>query len=195
MTRYLFPFLLALPFSQLLAQKTSFEDRLKNYETKMEDVSFLIGDWADHSFTYDPKSETWVDFQAKKGGKTVVRNTKITTLERVRGQAWSIAGKLNLEGFLSYDVWQGTYRLVLVNDYLGLIDVYEGDFEGNKLVLSNRGPGTYYTRNEKKMFVRMDFEKTEKGWSLSLLSSSEKEPTWRAGFKANFFPKGAEPTN
>lgn len=46
--------------------------------------------------------------------------------------------------YYSYDQYRKTYRVAVMDDTWGIMDIYEGNIEGDKLVLTNLKSGTFF---------------------------------------------------
>ncbi|MBO6503472.1 MAG: DUF1579 family protein [Kordiimonadaceae bacterium] len=54
----------------------------------------------------------------------------------------------HLETIFGYDQYRDVYRLIAIDDYWGIVDLYEGTIEDNKLVVTNLKSGTFFPINE-----------------------------------------------
>ena len=79
--------------------------------------------------------------------------TKATIVPIVKGRMLRENGEYSIPGrwfepetIFSYDPFRHLYRIVTLDETMGLLDVYEGTFEGAHLVLTNERAQTWFVR-------------------------------------------------
>jgi Protein of unknown function (DUF1579) len=106
---------------------------------EMQKLSPLTGSWRGDLETYRPKLQRWdrgdsvtLAFVPKFGGRYLETEFVVTM-----GSAGYIA---NIA--FSYDQFRKEYRAFFREDVFGLLDIFEGQFDGDTLYVDNRQTGT-----------------------------------------------------
>ena len=95
------------------------------------------------------------------------------------------ADGFNMETYLTFDQYRGVYRKVAIDDSWGIMDTYEGNFKGSRLVLTNLKSGTSFpVGNNKWRFFRLNIEMPTAGRRSMLIEASDDSgETWTPAFK------------
>ena len=145
---------LSLFSSNLFAQ----EDVEKVPLEKMAKFESLLGDWNTTNYFYE--DDDWkqvatshVKYFKKLKGKLV--SEEITNVKP--------EGGFVVESFISYDQYRNVYRLAAVDDTFGLMDIYEGNFENDKLFrVTNLRAGTNFpTSDGGELYFRLTFKEID----------------------------------
>lgn len=138
----------------------------------LQRIRFIAGSWAVTRYSRD------------RDGAWTANETQIMTVEPSMNDLY-LDATFAAPGFayrmvFSYDAVMETYRVVSRDDQSGLIDVYQGNFtpEG-VLVLTNLESGTHYKSGGLKIHNRMTFTPTAEGWTVSIDGSADEGATWR----------------
>lgn len=98
-----------------------------------------------------------------------------------------LVGDTRLDGYgyvltLGYDLFQKVYRLSVVDDVTGLVDVFVGGFdESGVLALANVAPGTHYRAGADVVHTRLTLRPgPEDRWQWEVADSRDAGRTWRA---------------
>jgi hypothetical protein len=86
----------------------------------------------------------------------------------------------NMMQLASYDQYRETYRLVVIDDTWGLMDVYEGQIDAeNRLTIDNLNSATFFP-GQKKAWVafRLSIELTKCSRATHIDASIDKGKTW-----------------
>jgi hypothetical protein len=168
-----------LAFSLLLfADHAVAQDRLKRF----------IGSFAATLEQRRPTSDEWTAEPMPVDGQWIVA-----------GHYAEVRGSFRLHGFdrpielvfvFSFDPFQKEYRAAVLDDYAGLLDVFEQE-EANPLTLSNVGHGTYFSGSGgQRGFSRMviDFLDAETT-RLEFASSVDRGKSWRTYARLTLRPR------
>lgn len=95
--------------------------------------------------------------------------------------------RMHIECWRSYDNFQKLYRAVCLDDAMALMDVYEGGWQDQKLVLSNVGPNTFFLtgpQGDVKINSRQTLHSfTQDGFRVDWEATADGGKTWSpAGF-------------
>lgn len=170
--------------SKAREERAAFERAL---EAGLARLAFLEGSWTAEQATPDGKGG-W-----KTTGSSAVDVTKILGGKAFRVEAES-AGFLYLL-HLTFDAEQGEFRISAIDDKSGLLDVYEGSFDGDgALVVSNVASGTGYTYLGVHYSNRLRFEaRAGGGWQWLVDVSADRGATWRPQLRAVLTEAGPRP--
>lgn len=155
MSRIIFAFLFALVIAPAaLAQSRGAEFDPAN----LDRLAFMLG-------TFEVTSE-----ESNPQGEWAPRPTHRITMERDLYDAIMVENRRLPEGddgistmtVFGYDPFREEYRVVVNGSFLGLVDVFEGTFDGGRLVLDNVSSGTsYHAPNGAVYNYQLWFEDTE----------------------------------
>lgn len=112
---------------------------LVGVSAEMERLSPMEGTWKVDAELYRPKLQRWdkgesfTAFFAKRYGGHYIE-TELVPLSGTQGYVAHIA--------FSYDKFRREYRAFFRENIFGLLDIFEGNFEGDTLLVSNRETGT-----------------------------------------------------
>lgn len=113
----------------------------------MSRLSYMIGEW--EVVSIDQHEE--VQYRASStirptlDGRALAEKTTATW----DGKQWEV------QIYRAYDRFQEQYRMAILDNYTGLLDIYEGRFDGALLHQSNLDSGTYVQTEEgQKLFFR-----------------------------------------
>lgn len=130
---------LLLISSSVSAEVERPKDSQKPY-AMMQKLAPLVGTWSmvrertmDGGKTWETYPATTIQVQYKQ--KSLMLEEAAVTLEN-NGFHMSI--------YISYDQYQQVYRQAAMEDYWGLMDISEGQLDGNTLVFTNTKSRTYY---------------------------------------------------
>jgi hypothetical protein len=150
-------------------------------------LAFLEGSWRAEQATPDGKGG-W-----KATGTSDVVVTKILGGKALQIEAASAGFNYLLH--LTFDAEQSEFRVSAIDDQSGLLDVYEGAFDGGgALVVSNVAAGTGYTYLGVHYSNRLRFQpRAESGWEWLVEASSDRGATWRPQLRVLLARAGARP--
>lgn len=117
--------------------------------TEMKALSMLKGDWEiDLFYPLDPKSET-AQWKAWSKSQSNIESVFDESYFLETSMGFPIYGghegysRWEYKATFSYDRFRNIYRVSYIDNILGLLDVYEGVFEGDTLVLTNFNTNTF----------------------------------------------------
>lgn len=80
----------------------------------------------------------------------------------------------------SYDIFQKRFRMSCLDNDMGLMDIYEGSFEGDRLVLSNVGSQTSYNVSAGPVYSRNILQiLSADSFQVDWESSTDGGKTWK----------------
>ncbi len=96
----------------------------------------------------------------------------------------------------SWDSFRGRYRMACIDSLTGLLDIYDGVFENDRLVMTNLSTGTYAETNGTRMYGRQTVEEISKDsflvtWEFSLDNGS----TWQRYGQLQYRRQGTMPAD
>ncbi len=116
---------------------------------ELNKLEFLKGDWEITEFwtaekdsvnpAWKPMGKSSSTFEPIYSGTFILESSPGFPIIPVHEgfSAWEYTS------FYSYDRFQKKYRCIVSDNILGLSDIYEGNFEGNDLILSNHTTSTF----------------------------------------------------
>ena len=119
----------------------------------LERVSGAAGDWRMVKFEWDKQRNDWATTPAELDAG------KISFRRMDHGKAFRVAmqsTQYSIEGYLSFDVWTDRFALVSIDNQIGQIDVQQGVFVGERLVLDNLKADTIYKRRSLPINTRLE---------------------------------------
>jgi len=164
----------------LASDPDPYEVAAKQNADALAKLDYMKGAWEATTTYLDPEAKEWKVLPPEPGTDPTVR---VTDDDRVSALSISIPGKTAYYGTLSYDVFQGTYRIAFIDDTVGLLDIFEGGFEGSKLTLTNLSAGTFFLQGDQKMFSRLQLLPQGDGWVLTADLTADQGKTWQPAFK------------
>lgn len=159
---------------------------LAKYKQAMAKLDFLVGEWQPEATAFNPATGQW---EAKELKSKYGSSVRVSSMEMTRGLYITIPGETQYMGALSYDVFQDSFRMVLNDSAMGLLDVYEGQFKNGALVMTNLKSGTFFTNQGQKLHGRLKFKPAAgSGWSLVVEMSADQGQNWFEAYRLNTTP-------
>jgi hypothetical protein len=148
----------------------------------MERLRFLIGEWDIQPYLRSEDGE-WV---ASPPNQTTITALYDGAFLQEHVAIWFGDRTYNMFIIWSYDKFRQVFRMVSGDDVDGLILVYEGNFEGDTLVVSNVKSGTSTVDpNGNEHFYRLLSTKTsEDSFTDELQLSSDGGKSWLSFYRA-----------
>lgn len=92
-----------------------------------------------------------------------------------------------LETDLTYDQYRNVYRKAVIDDTWGIMDVYEGTMEGDKLVMTNLKSGTTFPMGEGvERAFRLTIEIAQPKRLMIIDASDDGGKTWMPAYKLTY---------
>lgn len=182
---------LALPLAAPMAAeptqsppvKTAGIAEMTGLTSEMERLSVLEGSWRVSVEQYRPKRDEWQSGETftARFVRTIDNHFLETQLVVPQGSFGYVTDIM-----FSWDRFRMEYRAVIRENLVGLIDVFEGTFEGGTLALDNRETGTAGPNlNGAIEPNRLRLEIVDKG-SLILHIDVWRDDQWRQGTRYRF---------
>lgn len=93
----------------------------------------------------------------------------------------------HVETIIGYDQYREVYRLVAVDDTWGLVDLYEGNLEGNKVVVTNLKSGTFFPVGENRWRgFRITVELGSLERTMTVEKTDDNGVSWQPNFKIHY---------
>ena len=97
----------------------------------------------------------------------------------------TVDGGFSIEHHITYDQYRDVYRAVALDDTWGVMDVYEGRLEGDRLVLDNLRAETFFpSGNGDLLAYRLTFTIGADERSLFVDSSADRGESWSPAFRS-----------
>ncbi|WP_417460852.1 DUF1579 family protein [Kordiimonas sp.] len=149
----------------------------------MQKLAPLAGEWS------------MVNEYSPDGGKTWSKAPAAVVSVEFRLKGMLLAEKpddLDTPGFkletdLSYDQYRDVYRKAVVDDTWGIMDVYEGTLEGDKLVMTNLKSGTTFPMgNGVERAFRLTIKIATPKRMMTIDASDDGGTTWMPAYKLTY---------
>jgi hypothetical protein len=86
---------------------------------------------------------------------------------------------MTLRVTFSYDQFRQLYRVTVLDDMTGLMDIYEGDFiNDNVLSVTNLRSETFYPNGEQPIYFKLEWNISGDAPTFDVLASSDVGKTW-----------------
>jgi hypothetical protein len=112
----------------------------------MQKLNPLLGEWEIISEFTPDAGKTW-QAMPKKTIAVSLEHKDLVLSEIPTGGA---PGGFEMMNFITYDQYRKVYRKAAMDDTWGIMDLYEGNFEGSELVVTNLKSGTFFPMPEGK---------------------------------------------
>lgn len=141
---------------------------------ELDPIARLVGAWELHVEQFRPGSEDWI---------VVPSDTSLVWLEmdgryvrqrlvlRPPGQR-----PLTTDFLFSFDPWERRYRVAVLDDLFGLLDVFEGTWEGGTLRVDNVESRTFFS--DQGIASRFDLDLEEDRIHVRQWISYDEGATW-----------------
>ena len=98
----------------------------------------------------------------------------------------------HMHTFITYDQYRKVYRKAALDDVWGIFDLYQGEIEGDKLVIDNLDAGTFFPIDENTWRgFRLTMElKPDRRW-MWIDKTDDNGETWQPAFKSEYVKTGA----
>ena len=150
----------------------------------MERLAFMVGEWGIQAWTMGEQGE-WVDSPFPK--ETVIESLFEGAFLREQ-EVKMQAGEQTIRFFImwSYDPYRATYRMLACDDQVGLMDILEGNPEGDTMIVSNLHTGTAML-DDSGQPVYLRLESTQSGpdqFTDQMFESTDDGASWQAVYRA-----------
>lgn len=93
----------------------------------------------------------------------------------------------HMESYITYDQYRKVFRKAAVDDVWGIMDLYEGKFNGEELVMTNLKSGTLFPVGEGKWRAfRLTIELASPKRLITIEKSDDNGKSWQPAFKAHY---------
>lgn len=106
----------------------------------MQALAVLSGEWVVQSKYSSDDGKTWQESTPNRVSVAMRQKGKILAETPLEPQKRGF----HVESLITFDQYRKVYRMAAIDDYWGLMDVYEGNLEGDALVLTNLKAGTFF---------------------------------------------------
>jgi len=96
----------------------------------------------------------------------------------------------NMENYITYDQYREVYRSVAIDDSWGIMDIYEGNFIGDTLVLTNLKSGTSFPVGDGKwrsFRLNINVEANLAERRMLIEGSDDGGATWAPAFRVTYY--------
>ncbi len=155
----------------------------------MQRLSSLAGVWEMTVFTTADDGVTWTPAPAQVIDLRYAH--KGFLLEEIPA---ALDGPgFHMRSYVTYDQYRKVYRKAALDDVWGILDLYEGNFEDGRLVLTNLESGTFFpVADGKWRGFRLTLElKEDKRWTW-IDKTDDKGASWQPAFKLRYKKIGAD---
>jgi hypothetical protein len=182
-------FLLAalLSFS-VYAQEAEIPEVSRVPLARMEALGMLAGRWEMTVYVTEDGGETWTPTPPQD--VEIGFAHKGMMLEEVPGDLDSPG--FHMHTFITYDQYRNVYRKAALDDVWGILDLYEGEIEEDRLVFDNLDAGTFFPIDDNTWRgFRLTMElKPDRRW-MWIDKTDDNGRTWQPAFKSEYVKGGA----
>ncbi len=152
--------------------------------TGMEQLSFMVGEWDIQAWTMGEQGE-WVASPQPK--QTVIESLFDGAFLREQ-EVLMQAGDRVLRFFImwSYDPYRAVYRMLACDDHEGLMDILEGNPDGDTMIVSNLNTGTpMLDENGQPVYLRLESTQHDAdSFTDQMFESSDAGANWQPVYRA-----------
>ena len=148
----------------------------------MERLASLEGHWSSVTRYSSDKGQSWsegplqrVKFERRQKSLMIAEIPLTTDLPG-----------FHLESFFTYDQYRGLYRVAVIDDTWGIMDIYEGTFEGDRLVLTNLRAATGFPMEGGVRHFRLIYEFHDMERTVTIDASDDGGESWFPNFVVTF---------
>jgi hypothetical protein len=155
---------------------------------RMQQLSMLAGKWRMTVFVTEDGGETWQATPPQDVELEFVH--KGMMLEEVPGDLDSPG--FHMRTYITYDQYRNVYRKAALDDVWGILDLYQGRIEGDRLVVDNLEAGTFFPLGDDRWRgFRLTIElKPDRRW-MWIDKTDDDGRTWQPAFKSEYVKIGA----
>ncbi len=149
----------------------------------MQRLSSLAGTWEMTVFTTSDEGVTWNPAPAQVVDLRFAH--KGFMLEEI---PVALDGPgFHMRSYLTYDQYRKVYRKAALDDVWGVLDLYEGNFEDDRLVLTNLESGTFFpVADGKWRGFRLTLELEEDRRWMWIDKTDDEGASWQPAFKLEY---------
>lgn len=149
----------------------------------MEALAAMQGDWMIQSrFTQDD-GKTW---QSSGPNRVSITSRQKGLMISERPLETEKPG-FHMENYITYDQYRKVYRMAAIDDYWGLMDVYEGKITDDRLVLTNLKSGTFFPVSaENWRAFRITLELNAGKRLMTVEKSDDGGKNWQPNFEVTY---------
>ena len=150
----------------------------------MEKLNALKGNWhakteiMNQDGTWSPHTDVKVKIASHMNGLLFVEEE----IERIA----MAPGAAGLKIDYTFDQYRNVYRLAVVDDTWGIMDIYEGKLDDGIIEMSNIRAGTSFPIQNGELFFRLQIPVTGDTRVMDIDLSSDKGKTWQPFFKTTY---------
>lgn len=177
--------LLLFSICSLITQKAlAQEDPRTVPTTQIEKISALVGKWKLKTEIFNPENQEWREVGQDIVSYDIIMNglgLREMPIKHISGDA------LGVETTFSYDQYRQTFRLSVLDDAWGIMDIYEGAIEDNKLIATNIGKGTHFpTQDGGVMEFRLNIALDGNTRVTEINLTTNSGETWRQFYRLTY---------
>lgn len=183
MKKTLLALILLVPISMLAPAQDTVPEPSKEPLTAMQRLQGMLGTWQ------------MVTEYSPDGGKTWQKSPPARSELKLRQKGMMLVETpldtdqpgFHLETIFGYDQYRDVYRLVAIDDYWGIVDLYEGTIDDDKLVVTNLKSGTFFPIDEKTWRAfRIAIDLTGHTRQMVIHKSDDGGKTWQPNFTITY---------
>ncbi|RMB08536.1 uncharacterized protein DUF1579 [Eilatimonas milleporae] len=142
---------------------------------KMAAFAAMAGTWTTRSRFTPDKGLTWQEGPPETVDVSL-RQRGLALYERPRTPD---GPGFHVESHLTWDQYRNVYRLAAIDDNWGLMDIYEGMLDGNRLILTNLKSGTGFPTEDGGMLnFRLTYTVDRDMRTMTVEASSDAGANW-----------------
>lgn len=157
------------------AQTTDAIEMQSRHSAGLARIAGVVGQWTGNNLRWDAKAQKWA---APTPQLSDIRFSKMDHERAFRLFLKSPA--YQVDGYLAYDVWNDRYSLVSIDDFIGQVDLQQGQFSGDQLILDNLKADTVYQAKSLAVNTRITIRFVDHRPSeIQIDSSQDHGKVWR----------------
>ena len=149
----------------------------------MQKLAFMQGDWMSVTEYTADDGKNW-QVVAQAPAKVEFRQKELMLAELPVDT--STPG-FHMETYITYDQYRKVYRKAAIDDAWGLMDMYEGTWQGDKLILDNLKSGTFFPNGDGTWRAfKLTIEKGEVKRLIHVDKSDDGGKSWQPSFRVTY---------
>ena len=149
----------------------------------MQRLAVLAGDWDMTVFTTADDGQTWDSSPTQTVALRFAH--KGFMLEEVPADLDGPG--FHMRTYLTYDQYRKVYRKAALDDVWGILDLYEGTLENDRLVLTNLASGTFFPLEDGSWRgFRLTLELKEHTRFMWVDKTDDEGASWQPAFKVEY---------
>lgn len=143
----------------------------------------LEGRWSMTAFMTSDGGDSWSQLSQTTVTIQYIHNNMVLK-EEVENPA---SDAFNMLSFITWDQYRSVYRKAAIDDYWGIMDIYSGDIDDNRLVLDNLESGTFFpVESGQWRSFRLSIDLSGDERTMLVEASDDGGANWEPAFRSEY---------